>query len=73
MSKIPMSRLAGWPVRSLRRLAGIPAHRASAFNACIGAVLKGQKYATPAPGMGGQKDKRIQSAFTSAARSCSRK
>jgi len=44
--------------------------RASAFNACVGAALRGQRYARPAPGMGGRRDVRIQSAFTSAARSC---
>lgn len=71
MSKIPMSRLAGWPVRSLRRLAGIPAHRPSAFNACIGGHLRGKTYPTPAVGMGGQQDKRIQSAFTAAVKACS--
>ena len=71
MSKIPMSRLAGWPVRSLRRLAGIPAHRPSAFNACIGGHLRGKSYSKPAVGMGGQQDKRIQAAFTSAVHACS--
>ena len=45
--------------------------RASAFNACIGASLRGQHYPTPPAGMGGRRDKRIQSAFTSAVRSCS--
>ena len=44
--------------------------RASAFNACVGAALRGKKYSKPAPGTGGRRDKRIQSAFISAARSC---
>ena len=70
MAKIRMSQIAGVPVRTLRRLFGIPAHRPSAFNACIGAALKGKKYSKPAAGMGGQRDARIQSAFTSAARTC---
>lgn len=73
MAKIHMAQVAGLPVRTLRRLVGIPAHRPSAFNACIGAALKGKTYSTPAPGMGGQRDKRIQSAFTSAAQSCAGK
>lgn len=73
MAKIHMAQIAGVPVRTLRRLFGIPAHRPSAFNACVGAALRGQKYAKPAPGMGGQKDARIQSAFTAAARQCGRK
>ena len=44
--------------------------RASAFNACVGASLRGQRYASPPPGMGGRRDKRIQSAFTSAVHGC---
>ena len=44
--------------------------RASAFNACVGAALRGQSYSKPAPGMGGRRDKRIQSAFISAVNSC---
>ncbi|MBA7621906.1 hypothetical protein ES703_29276 [subsurface metagenome] len=70
MGKIRMAQVAGLPVRTLRRMVGIPAHRPSAFNACIGARLKGQRYPTPAPGMGGQKDTRIQAAFTSAVHAC---
>jgi len=70
MAKIHMAQVAGLPVRTLRRLVGIPAHRSSAFNACIGAALRGKSYSKPAPGMGGQRDVRIQQAFTSAARSC---
>ena len=72
VGKIKMAQVAGLPVRTLRRMVGIPAHRSSAFNSCIGARLKGQKSSTPAPGMGGQKDARIQAAFTSAARACSK-
>jgi len=71
MAKIKMAQVAGLPVRTLRRMVGIPAHRPSGFNACIGAALKDQRYPTPAPGMGGQNDKRIQNAFTAAVRSCS--
>ena len=44
--------------------------RASAFNACVGAALRGQIYSKPAPGAGGRRDKRIQSAFISAVRGC---
>ncbi len=40
MAKIRMAQVAGLPVRTLRRMVGIPAHRPSAFNACIGAQLK---------------------------------
>ena len=70
MAKIRMAQVAGLRVRTLRRMVGIPAHRPSAFNACIGAALKGKSYSKPPVGMGGQQDKRIQSAFTSAAKSC---
>jgi len=73
MAKIRMAQVAGLPIRTLRRMVGIPAHRPSAFNACIGAQLKEKRYPTPAPGMGGQRDVRIQSAFTTAARSCAGK
>lgn len=72
MAKIKMAQVAGLPIRTLRRMVGIPAHRPSAFNACIGARLRGQKYSKPAPGMGGQKDVRIQKAFTEAAKTCGR-
>lgn len=70
MTKIRMAQVAGLPVRTLRRMVGIPAHRPSAFNACVGAALKGKTYSKPAPGMGGQNDARIQSAFTNAVRGC---
>lgn len=73
MAKIHMAQVAGLPIRTLRRMVGIPAHRPSAFNACIGAQLKKKSYSKPAPGMGGQKDARIQSAFSSAAKSCANK
>jgi hypothetical protein len=70
MAKIHMAQVAGLPVRTLRRMVGIPAHRPSGFNACIGAALKDQHYPTPPVGMGGQQDKRIQGAFTSAVHTC---
>ena len=73
MAKIHMAQIAGVPVRTLRRLFGIPAHRPSAFNACIGAQLRGKKYSKPAAGMGGQRDARIQTAFISAVHSCAGK
>ena len=55
---------------AIRMAMGIPAKRASAFNACVGAALKGKSYSTPAPGTGGRNDKRIQSAFTAAVNAC---
>lgn len=70
MGKIRMAQVAGLPVRTLRRMVGIPAHRPSAFNSCIGAALKGKSYARPPAGMGGQKNPAVHSAFTSAVHSC---
>jgi len=70
MAKIRMATVAGWPVRTLRRVLGIPAHRPSAFNACIGSELRGKKYSTPPKGTGGQQDKRIQGAFITAVNKC---
>lgn len=58
-------------VRSLRRIAGIPAHAPSNFNRCVGKALVGKQYSPPAPGTGGKNDERIRDAFTSAAKSCS--
>lgn len=58
-------------VRSLRRIAGIPAHAPSNFNRCIGKLLYRKTYSTPAPGTGGKNDERIKDAFTGAAKSCS--
>jgi len=73
MAKIRMATVAGWPVRTLRRVLGIPAHRPSAFNACIGAQLRGKSYSKPPVGTGGQQDKRIQTAFTGAVHTCAGK
>jgi len=70
MPKIRMATVAGWPVRTLRRVLGIPAHRPSAYNACIGAELRGKTYSKPPVGTGGQQDKRIQAAFTAATQKC---
>jgi len=72
VAKIRMATVAGWPVRTLRRVLGIPAHRPSAFNACIGAELKGKTYTKPPVGTGGQQDKRIQTAFTNAVKKCAK-
>lgn len=70
MAKIKMAQVAGLPVRTLRRMVGIPAHRPSAFNACIGGQLKDKTYAKPPVGMGGQNNPAVHNAFTSAVKSC---
>lgn len=41
----------------------------SEFNIYVGSVLKGREYPTPPVGMGGRRDIRIQTAFTTAAHS----
>jgi hypothetical protein len=73
MAKIKMSKVAGFPVRTLRRVIGVRAHASSAFNACVGAALKGKSYARPPAGMGGQNNPAVRAAFTAATRSCSGK
>ena len=71
MGKIHMSVMAGVPVRTLRRLFGINAHRPSSFNTCIGAQLKNHVYkGTTAPGEGGQNNQQLQQNFRSAVASC---
>lgn len=70
MGKIHMAQVAGLPVRTLRRMVGIPAHRPSGFNACIGAALKNKTYAKPPVGMGGQNNPAVHNAFTQAVHSC---
>ncbi len=70
MAKIKMAQVAGLPIRTLRRMVGIPAHRPSGFNACIGAKLKEKTYAKPPAGMGGQKNPAVHRAFTDAVNSC---
>ena len=44
--------------------------RASRFNSCVGAKLKGQRYSKPGAGEGGRRDQRIQSAFKQAVQTC---
>jgi hypothetical protein len=62
--------LQGIEVKAARVLVGMKGHRKSAFNACVGAALKGQKYSKPAVGMGGRHNKAVRSAFVSAVNSC---
>jgi len=44
--------------------------RASAFNACVGARLRGQRYSSPGPGQGGRRNPAVQAAFRSAVQAC---
>ena len=57
-------------VYSLRRAFGMPAKRASGFNACIGAHLKGNDYQDQPKGRGGRNNVLAHNAFKSAVQSC---
>lgn len=57
-------------VYSLRRAVGVKAKRASGFNACIGAKLRGQRYTKPPVGMGGRHNQAVRGAFKSAVAGC---
>ena len=70
MAKIKMAQVAGLPVRTLRRLVGIPAHRPSGFNACIAASLRGKKHPPAGPGQGGKNNLGWRQQFISAVQSC---
>ena len=58
-------------VYALRRAFGMKAKRASAYNACIGARLKGKSYNDP-PGEGGRLSKAARANFIDAVGSCKR-
>ena len=62
--------LQGIEVKAARVLVGMKGHRPSAFNACVGAQLRGKTYAKPPVGMGGRHNKAVQSAFIQASNSC---
>lgn len=71
MAKIREGQVAGLPVKTLRRLVGIDAHRPSAFAACVGGQLK-KKDHPPAPiGAGGRRNVGWQNMFIQAAKACS--
>ncbi len=60
----------GIEVKFARVLVGMPGHRKSAKNACVGAALKGKSYAKPPVGMGGRHNIAVQQAFYDAGKSC---
>lgn len=62
--------LQGIEVKAARVLVGMRGHRPSAFNACVGAQMKGKTYAKPPAGMGGRNNKAVHSDFIAAVRSC---
>jgi hypothetical protein len=66
----PTKSNGSFTVYSLRRIAGMPARRPSAFNACVAARLKGKKYPKPAPGMGGRHNKQLHADFKAAVQAC---
>lgn len=64
------ARTAGFGKYAIRMAMGIPAKRASGYNSCIGASLRGKKYSKPAPGQGGRNNEQVRSAFKAAVNSC---
>jgi hypothetical protein len=62
--------LQGIEVKAARVLVGMKGHRPSGFNRCVGAALKGKKYAKPGVGMGGRHNKAVHQAFISAVNGC---
>jgi hypothetical protein len=62
--------LQGVEVKAARVLVGMKGHRPSAFNACIGAKMKGNTYAKPAPGKGGRHNEQVHRDFVQAAIDC---
>lgn len=67
---MPKLNLSGVEVKAARVLVGMKGHRSSPFNACVANHLKGKKYATPAPGMGGRHNKQLHNDFTAAVHAC---
>lgn len=63
-------KLTGIEVKAARVLVGMKGHRPSAFNACVGAKLKGSNYPTPTPGTGGRLNVAVRKAFVQAAIAC---
>jgi hypothetical protein len=62
--------LQGIEVKAARVLVGMRGHRPSGKNACIGAAMKGKKFASPGKGQGGRHNKAVHQAFYDAAKSC---
>ncbi len=58
----------GW--KFARKLVLGRGHQPSNFNRCVGSKLRDVKYATPAKGMGGMRNEKIQNAFVQAAIAC---
>ena len=62
--------LQGIEVKAARVLVGMRGHRPSGFNACVGAALRGKRFASPGPGRGGRLNTAVHQAFYDAAKSC---
>ena len=62
--------LQGIEVKAARVLVGMRGHRPSAFNACVGAALKGKTFSKPPAGTGGRLNKAVHQSFYDAAKSC---
>jgi len=67
MAKISFGRV---PTVTARRVLGIPARRAGAFQICVKGKLTGKTYAKPAAGMGGRHNVAVHQAMYDAAKAC---
>lgn len=67
MAKISFGRV---PTVTARRVLGIPARRAGAFQICIKGKLTGKTYAKPPVGMGGRNNVAVHQAMYDAAKGC---
>jgi hypothetical protein len=63
-------KLTGIEVKAARVLVGMQGHRPSAKNACIGAALRGKKFAKPPAGQGGRNNVAVHDSFIQAAKAC---
>lgn len=69
MAKINVSK-SGIGVRGLRILVGMPAHRASAHAACVGAVLRKGTHPAAPLGAGGKNNQGWRNQFAAASKQC---
>ena len=67
MAKVSFARV---PTVTVRRVLGIPARRAGAFQICVKGHLTGKSYSKPAVGMGGRNNVVVWQAMYDAAKAC---
>lgn len=67
MAKISFARV---PTVTIRRVLGIPARRAGAFQMCVAGKLKGGTFPKPPSPMGGRHNVKVHQAMYDAAKTC---